>query len=168
MGTTNPRIPRAGEAEVTVPARIESVWRVIADVTRTGEWSHECRDVRWLGGATAAAPGVRFRGRNRSGWVNWSRTCEMMTVDRPHRIAWRTVVTFPFFDSTDWIISLEPADGGTRIRQTYEVTWCPRWWEWIAARAVPAHLDRSAALADDLRRIGTVAATDGEHDGGQA
>jgi uncharacterized protein YndB with AHSA1/START domain len=157
MAATTRRIPRTGRAEVTVAAPIESVWRVVADVTRTGQWSHECREVRWLRGATGAAPGVRFRGRNRSRWVRWSRTCEIVAVDAPHRIAWRTIVTPPFFDSTDWAITLMPVGVGTRILQTYQVTFCPRWWEWIAARAVPAHLDRTAAIIEDLLRLGAVA-----------
>jgi uncharacterized protein YndB with AHSA1/START domain len=158
MDTTSRRIPLTGCAEVTVDAPIESVWRVVADVTRTGQWSHECHKVRWLHGATGPAPGVRFRGRNQSGWVRWSRTCEVLAVEPPHRIAWRTIATPLFVDSTDWVISLEPVGAGTRIIQTYQVTLCPRWWEWIAARAVPAHRDRMAALTEDLRRIGTVAA----------
>jgi hypothetical protein len=57
-----------------------------------------------------------------------------------------------------WRITLEPAGAGTRIVQTFAVTKCPRWWEWIVARSVPGHDDRSAALTDDLRRIAAVAA----------
>ena len=69
MSTTKRRLARTCRVEVIADAPIESVWRVIADVTRTGEWSHECLHVDWLGGATAAAPGARFRGRNRLGWL---------------------------------------------------------------------------------------------------
>ena len=50
------------------------------------------------------------------------------------------------------------AGAGTRIVQTFAVTKCPRWWEWIVARFVPRHIDRSAALTGDLRRIAAVAA----------
>jgi hypothetical protein len=94
------------------------------------------------------------------GPLRWSRTCEVLAVDPPHRIAWRTVTTSLFVDSTDWSLSLEPIPGGTRIVQTYLVTQCPRWWEWIAVRMVPRHIDRTAALTEDLRRLGAVAATD--------
>ena len=41
------------------------MWEVVRDVGRVGEWSHECTGIAWLGGATGAAPGARFRGRNR-------------------------------------------------------------------------------------------------------
>jgi uncharacterized protein YndB with AHSA1/START domain len=158
MSTTKRRVARTCRAEVIADAPVEAVWRVVADVTRTGEWSHECLQVSWLGGATAAAPGARFRGRNRAGWLRWSRICEVLAVDPPRQIAWRTISTPLFVDSSDWRITLEPAGAGTRIVQTFAVTKCPRWWEWIVARFVPRHIDRSAALTDDLRRIAAVAA----------
>jgi uncharacterized protein YndB with AHSA1/START domain len=147
----------AGRVEATVAAPIEAVWQVIADVTRTGQWSHECRRVVWLDGATAAAPGVRFRGSNRSGWLRWARTCEFFVVEPPRRLGWRTISTWLFVDSTDWTMELEPVAGGTRIVQTFQVTRCPRWWEWIVVRMNPPHVDRRAALVEDLERIGVSA-----------
>ena len=41
MNTAKRRVARTCRAEVIADAPVESVWRVIADVTRTGEWSHE-------------------------------------------------------------------------------------------------------------------------------
>jgi len=153
-------IARTCRTEVIVEAPVQAVWRVIADVTRTGEWSHECHQVAWRRGAGAAVPGVQFRGRNRSGWLRWSRVCEVIAVQAPHEIAWRTIATIAFPDSTDWRITLEPVDTGTRIVQTYQVTRCPRWYEWVVTRVNPAHVDRSGALADDLRRLGAIAVVD--------
>ena len=154
---TRRHVPRTGRADVTVEEPVDAVWRVVSDVTRTGEWSHECHQVSWLGGATSAAPGVRFRGRNRSGPWRWSRTCEVVSVDPPRAITWRTIPTWRFVDSTDWSIVLEPVAAGTRIVQTFEVTRCPDWWERLVSRLVTAHLDRTSALTDDLVRIGAVA-----------
>jgi uncharacterized protein YndB with AHSA1/START domain len=156
MGTAQRRIAQACRVEVTVDAPLESVWQLIADVTRTSEWSHECHHIVWLGGATAAAPGVRFRGRNRSGWLRWGRTCEVLAVGR--QIAWRTIPTALLVDSTDWRISLEPAGTATQIVQTIQLTKLPHWWEWTLVRINPSHIDRSAALTEDLRRIGAIAA----------
>jgi hypothetical protein len=42
--------------------------------------------------------------------------------------------------------------------QTFQLTKFPRWWEWILTRINPSHIDRSAALTEDLRRIGVIAA----------
>jgi hypothetical protein len=111
----------------------------------------------WLDGASAAAPGVRFRGRNRAGLLRWARTCEVLAVDAPRELVWRTIPTWRFVDSSDWRIRLAPTDGGTVVRQSFQVTKCPRWWEWLVARVNRAHLDRSAALREDLRRLGTIA-----------
>lgn len=159
MSTATRRVARTCKVQVIADAPIESVWQVIADPTRTGEWSHECHHVTWLDGATTAAPGARFRGRSRSGWLRWSRTCEVLAVHAPHQIAWRTIHTPLFVDSTDWRIILEPAGTGTRITQTFQITKCPRWWEWIVSRVNPRHIDRGAALTEDLHRLGAVAAS---------
>jgi hypothetical protein len=160
MGTTT-RLARTCRVEAEVRVPVEAVWAVVCDVTRTGEWSHECLDVEWLDGATTATPGARFRGANKSLWLRWHRTCLVTDVSPGRSLTWRTINTWRFVDSTEWRITLEPlASDGTRIVQTYEVLRCPRWWEWLVARLNPPHRDRTAALAADLSRIGAVAAAD--------
>ncbi|MGZ4591916.1 MAG: nitroreductase/quinone reductase family protein, partial [Actinomycetes bacterium] len=133
-----------------------------ADVTRTGEWSHECLQVRWLDGAVAAAPGVRFRGRNRAGWARWGRTCEIVAVDEPRELAWQTVSTPLFPDSTVWRIRLEPAEELTRIVQEFEVVRAPKLLDHLYAAIIPAHRDRTARLTADLERIGAIAGRSSE------
>jgi len=158
---TSTSLPRTCRVEVEVRAPAESVWTVVSDVTRTGEWSHECHEVEWLDGATSAAPGVRFRGANRSAWLRWNRTCVVTEVSPGRSIAWRTVPTWRFVDSTEWRITVRRlADDRTRIVQTYEVLRCPRWWELLVARINPPHRDRTAALAADLARLGAVTSED--------
>lgn len=137
----------------------ESEQRHRVDVTRASEWSHECHRVTWLDGVTAAAPGVRFRGRNQSGWRRWSRVCEITAVDAPRTIEWRTIAT-RCLPTAPTGVSLDPIDTRTRIVQTYQLTRMPRWYNWLLVRMSPMHLDRSGALTDDLRRIGTIAAGD--------
>lgn len=152
-------ILRTLTVEATVDAPLEAVWPLVVDVTRTGEWSHECREVFWLGGVTAAVPGARFRGRNRSWLWRWSRTCEVVDVVPFRQLTWRTIPTVVFHDSSQWRITVEPArtGTGTRIVQSYEVVWAPAWWSWVMSRLNPQHLDRTEALTADLVRIGEVA-----------
>jgi uncharacterized protein YndB with AHSA1/START domain len=152
------RVPRTCRTEAIVDASAEQVWRVVSDVTRTSEWSHECHRITWLRGATATVPGARFRGRNRSGRLRWSRVCEIVAVDAPHQITWRTIASPLFPDTTDWRITLEPVGTRTRIVQTYQVIAIASWFDRLVARVNPRHLDRSAALAEDLHRLGAVAA----------
>ena len=149
---------KSSTVTVVVDAAAEDVWRVISDVRRTGEWSHECRSGEWLGGADAAAPGVRFRGRNRSRWVRWTRTCEIVAVEAPSELVWRTVPTRLYPDSTEWRIRLAPEGRGTRITQSFLQVRMPGLLDPVYALVIPDHRDRDARLADDLARIGVVAA----------
>ncbi len=151
-------IPRSGQVEVVVQAPIEAVWRVVADVTRVGEWSHECRRVEWLDGASSAAPGVRFRGVNKAGPWSWSRVNEIVVADEPHTLAWRTIPTLLYPDSSEWRITLTSVDDGTRIAQSFQVLRAPAVLARVYSIAVPAHRDRTSSLADDLRRLGEIAA----------
>lgn len=151
------RVQMANRVEVTVPAGIDEVWDVVRDVTRVGEWSHECVGAEWLGGATTAEPGARFRGRNRSGLFRWGRVCEVLAAE-PYAIRWRTVPTTFYPDSSEWGISLAPAQGGgTTITQHFRVLRAPRVLAVVYALMIPGHRERTAALTADLERLGAVA-----------
>lgn len=155
------RLLREAEVSVTVPVPPEAVWAVVVDVTRTGEWSHEARRVAWAGGATAAVPGARFRGRNQMGPVVWWRACEVVRADPPHELVWRTVPSRLLPDSTVWRITLQPEGDGTRITQRFDVVQLSPAFDRLLWRVAPPHRDRRAALAEDLRRLGEVAARTG-------
>src|SRR5262249_61615069 len=74
-------VEKRGRCEVHTDAPIDAVWDVVRDVTRTGEWSHECLSVEWLDGATEARPGARFRGKNKARMFRWGRVCEVVSSD---------------------------------------------------------------------------------------
>jgi hemerythrin-like domain-containing protein len=156
-----PRVQKRGSVAVRTEAGIDAVWAVVRDVTRVGEWSGECVGARWLGGASAATPGARFRGRNRAGVFRWGRVCEVVAA-APYELVWRTVPTALFPDSTEWRIALAPAPGGgATIEQSFEVVKAPELLDGIYARLIPSHRDRAAELTEDLRRLGAVAAAIG-------
>lgn len=151
------QVQKTGHNEVVVAASPEAVWEVVADITRVGEWSHECVECSLLDGATRVEPGVRFRGRNRQGLFRWGRQCEVVSSDAPE-LVWRTVPTRLSPDSTVWRIRVTPADdGGTRIEQSFEVVRAPKILEVVYATILPAHRDREAALTADLERLGALA-----------
>ena len=151
------RVQSTGHYEVVVDAPLDAVWEVVRDVTRVGEWSHECVTATWLGDATSAVPGARFRGRNRQRIFRWGRVCEIIRA-QPHEVVWRTVPTTLFPDSTEWSLRLSEAVDGTRIEQTFRVVRGAKVLEVLYGTILPAHRDRSDALTADLRRIGDVAA----------
>jgi carbon monoxide dehydrogenase subunit G len=59
---------RQGQVQVHVNAPPETVWAILANLDRMGEWSPECDRVEWLDGAESPARvGARFKGWNRYG-----------------------------------------------------------------------------------------------------
>jgi hypothetical protein len=157
MATPPRRVQMENQVSVTVAADLEDVWDLVRDVTRTGEWSHECVGGAWLDGAHEAVPGARFRGRNRSGVLRWGRVCEVVAA-APHELVWVTVPTARYPDSSEWRIRLDPVEGGTRITQSFRVLRAPKVLVVLYALMIPGHRDRTAALTEDLTRLGAVAA----------
>jgi uncharacterized protein YndB with AHSA1/START domain len=152
-------VRRSCSASVVIAASTDEVWDVVADVTRVGEWSGECRGCSWVEGWEAAAPGARFRGRNRRGGFRWTRLNEFVAVDKPRRLVWRTVARPPYLDSVEWQVTLTEEPEGTRVSQSFEVLKIPKAMEWAVGLAVPAHRDRSTDLAEDLERLKAVIET---------
>jgi len=103
----------------------ERVWPLVADVTRTGEWSPVCRRCEWTDGFTSADVGARFVGYNRQGAARWSRVCEITTSDQDREFAFRTL--FKGSEATRWRYRFDPTSTGTRVTESYEVVSMPRW-----------------------------------------
>ena len=150
------RVGASADVSVEVDVDIDAVWDVVRDVTRVGEWSGECVGAEWVEGSAVAVPGARFRGRNRAGVWRWGRVCEVVAAE-PHELVWRTIKTWRYPDSTEWRISLEKIDGGTRITQRYKLLAAPKVLQWLFAVLIPSHRDRAEELRGDLRRLGEVA-----------
>ena len=76
------------DQSVVIHASAGRVYELVADPMRMAQWSPECVRCRWVGGATDAAPGARFRGTSRNGWRRWT-TTSTVTEMHPHsRFAW--------------------------------------------------------------------------------
>jgi polyketide cyclase/dehydrase/lipid transport protein len=146
-------VRRHCEASELIDAAPEAVWAVVADVTRVGEWSGECRGCAWVAPSDRAAAGARFRGRNRRGGLRWSRVNVVDVADAPRELVWRTVPRFPYPDSVRWRVSIEPEGVGARVSESFDVLRLPRVMEWGISVALPQHNDRTSDLAGDLARL---------------
>ena len=107
-----------GEASIDIDAPPEAVYDLVADVTRMGEWSPECRGGRWLDGASMAAEGVRFKGFNK-GRLSWSTQSRILVADRGRELAF--VREKPaMFGAVEWrYIFTSLPDGGTRVDESF-------------------------------------------------
>lgn len=108
---------------VRIEAPPERVYDVISDVTRTSEWSPICHKVEWIGGSTKAEPGATFKGHNKQGPMRWSRECKVREAEPGKVFSFSTYVGDK--EATRWRYTLEPADGGTELTESYEPVWAP-------------------------------------------
>jgi uncharacterized protein YndB with AHSA1/START domain len=141
--------------EIAAPAA--QVYAMVSDLARMGEWSNENTGGSWLGDATEAAPGARFRGRNRNGLRAW-RTLVTITDAVPGRHLGFRVSLGPVSIS-QWRYDLEPTEDGCRVTETWRDL-RPRWFMPIATLATgvadrPSHTEQGIALT--LERLGAAA-----------
>ena len=109
------------EVSAHIEAPPESLYDIIADVTRMPELSPEIVRCEWLDGATGALPGVRFKARNKvSRGPSWTNKPVVTVADRGREIAWAR--TEPFAGTVEWRYRFEPEGSGTRVTESYEVT----------------------------------------------
>lgn len=100
-----------------VAAPPERVWSLVSDITRMGEWSPETTSCSWIGGATGAEVGARFRGKNRNGWRRWSTLCRVVEAD-PGRTFAFDVEAGPV-KIARWSYRIAPTDTGCTLTETW-------------------------------------------------
>lgn len=109
----------ATSVSVDVDAPAANVYDLVSDLPRMGDWSPECRRCDWVGGATAATPGARFKGRNRRGVYRWSTNGEIVEAEHGRHLAFD--ISFLGMPVARWRYSVEDAgDGRSRLTETWE------------------------------------------------
>lgn len=107
-----------GRAAVHIDAPPETLYAMISDVTRMGEWSPETRTCEWIEGATGPAVGARFKGSNKRGILRWSTKPTVKVADPGKEFTFDTGK--PGKEDTRWSYKLSPSDGGTDLTETFE------------------------------------------------
>jgi uncharacterized protein YndB with AHSA1/START domain len=102
-----------------VDAPADAVWALIADPTRMGEWSPECRRVTWARGSREPAVGAKFTGHNRHGWRRWSTTSTVLTYEPGRGLSWE--VAFGPLKIARWAYRIDPdgEGGGCTVVETF-------------------------------------------------
>jgi uncharacterized protein YndB with AHSA1/START domain len=99
-----------------IDAPPERVYDLVADITNMPRWSPETYKTRWIGGATRAIPGARFRGTNRWRFIRWTTTVEIEVADPGRELTFATVMEWA--KRTRWSYRFEPKDGGTVVTES--------------------------------------------------
>jgi len=106
---------------VHMNARPEHVYALVADVTRTPEFSPEILRCEWLDGATEANVGARFAARNkvpkRPAWTNKP----VVTIVEPgKKFAFARTETGG--GTVEWTYEFTAEGDGTLVTESYDVT----------------------------------------------
>jgi len=99
-----------------IAARPSTLYALISDITRMGDYSPETVSAHWLDGATAPHVGARFEGTNRIGRARWSTTPQVVTAVPGRCFAFQV----PGRSGGFWKYTFEAMDGGTRVTESMQ------------------------------------------------
>jgi hypothetical protein len=138
-------------------ASAETLWAMVSDVTRMGEWSPENEGGEWLGGATAPQPGAKFRAKNRVGKKSWSTVSAVVDAEPGRRFSFR--VSAGPVKVADWSYTFESTPNGCRVTESW-TDLRPGWFKPIARLGTgvgdrPAH--NRAGMEQTLERLAAAA-----------
>ena len=91
------------------------VYDLISDIPNMGAWSPETKRSKWVGGATTAAVGAKFRGTN-TRRMTWRTACEVTAADRGKEFAF--VVGR---GSTSWNHAFAASDSGCVVTESFTI-----------------------------------------------
>ena len=100
---------------VVIAADPETLYDMVSDVTRMGEWSPACLSGAWEEGASAQ-PGSWFTGKNKLGDFEYENRCEVTVADRGKEFAW--IVGGADEGPAQWRYTFAAVDGGTRVEES--------------------------------------------------
>jgi uncharacterized protein YndB with AHSA1/START domain len=108
-----------GGATLDIDAPPQVVWSLVSDLERMSEWSPEVYAIDWLDGATRAAKGATFVGKNRIGVIRWSMRVRIIEFEPSRRLAFATQEYD--VDQTRWSFTIEPISSGSRVTERFNV-----------------------------------------------
>ena len=104
------------QESVTIKALAQTVYDIVSDITRTGEWSPVCTSCWWDDEASAGAVGAWFTGRNVLPERTWETRSQVMSAEPGREFAW--VVGGKF---VRWGYTLTEVDAGTVLTESWEL-----------------------------------------------
>ena len=111
-----------GSVTVTMAAPPSTVWDLVSDVTRIGEFSPETFEAKWIGSATGPSVGAKFKGhvkRNGVGPIYWT-LCEV-TECVPEKEFGFDVLTSGV-PTNHWRYELRAVPRGTEVTESFALT----------------------------------------------
>ena len=128
-----------------------TIYAMVADVTRTPEFSPEIVDCRWLDGATGPAVGARFKARNKMPKRPTFSNKPVVTITDPGR-TFAFARTEPFGGTVEWRYDFEPDGDGTLVTESYTVTKPVSRFGWFIIGTLFGRKDRRSDLRTGMEQ----------------
>ncbi len=106
---------RRHQESVLVSASADTLYDLVSDITRTGEWSPVCTSCWWDDEAEAGQVGAWFTGHNELPDRTWETRSEVVAAERGREFAWVVGGTY-----VRWGFALDAADDGTMLTESWE------------------------------------------------
>jgi uncharacterized protein YndB with AHSA1/START domain len=107
--------PTAASRDIAAPAA--TVWELVTDLPRMGEWSPENKGGKWVKGATGPALGSVFKGSNKNGVRRWSTTVTVIACE-PGKL-FEFAVTLGPLTVAKWRYEFEDTPTGCRVTESW-------------------------------------------------
>ncbi len=112
---TSESSPRRHHESISVNASAESLYDLVSDIARTGEWSPVCTSCWWDDEAVAGQVGAWFTGRNELPQRTWETRSVVVAATRGIEFAWVVGGSW-----VRWGFALAPAESGTTLTESWE------------------------------------------------
>lgn len=99
---------------IVVATDPETLYDLVSDVTRTGEWSPVCTSC-WWDDPDVTGVGAWFTGRNELPERTWETRSKVIVADRGREFAFVVGGTY-----VRWAYTFASADGGTEVTESWE------------------------------------------------
>lgn len=104
------------EFSVHIAASPDSVYDLVADVTRMGEWSPSCTGARWTDDDHTS-----FVGSNKAGELEWETVCRVAVADRGYEFTFFNRGFDGATDIVEWSYLFSSSEGGTLVTESWKV-----------------------------------------------
>lgn len=102
---------------IAIDAPAPTVYALVSDLPRMGEWSPECTRATWTSGAVGPAVGARFVGHNRVGAIRWITFGRVVDADPGRRFAFS--IHFGPIPVSLWAYDFTPTSSGCEVTETW-------------------------------------------------
>jgi hypothetical protein len=140
---------------VTIEARPEDVYAVIADVTRIGELSPICVSGAWDDPAAGAAAGAWFSGHNKIGEFTWDTRCRVEAAEPGKEFTFVNHGPAGDVALVRWGYTFRPDGDATVVTETWKVL--PDYPDFVRAGNPDTDVEARISGMADMAREGMAA-----------